>query len=444
MKKILVLGAGLSATSLINYLLDKANINDWELTLADYDLEMAKSKVSHSPRGKAVKFDINDEALRKQLISQADVVISMLPAMFHPMVAKECLSFRKNLFTASYISDEMKLMHPRVQSENLLFFNECGVDPGIDHMSALKVIHEIQGQGGKVTGFESSTGGLVAPQFDNNPWNYKFSWNPRNVVLAGNGTAKYLEGGRYRYISYYHLFNRARPIVIPGLGDFEIYANRDSLKYRSIYGLNDIDSMFRGTIRRAGYSSAWSAFVRMGMTDDSFEMEGLETMSWRDFVTSFLPYHPEQSIEDTFCQYNGFGKDSDEFKKFQWLGIFEEKPIGMSKGTPAQVVQHLLVPKWKLEENDLDMIVMQHRFEYQLNNKNFLKTSSMVYIGKDKLNTAMAITVGLPLAIAVEMFLTGNLKKTGVYMPIDPEVYNPILEKLKEFGIFFTEEEKEL
>ena len=269
--------------------------------------------------------------------------VSMVPAKYHILIAKDCLALSKHLFTASYISPEMKALDNEVKSKKLLFLNECGLDPGLDHMSAMKIINDIKDKDGEILEFESSTGGLVAPESDDNPWNYKFTWNPRNVVLAGMEPAKFLENGQYKYIPYHRIFQWTKPINISGLGDFEVYPNRDSLKYRFVYGLDNVKSMLRGTIRRPGYCKAWDGFVQLGITDDSYEIENIDKMTWRELIASYLPNIPEKTLEDIFCYYVGIEKNSPEFHKFEWLDIFTDKLVGLQKATPAQALQHLSV-----------------------------------------------------------------------------------------------------
>lgn len=441
MKNILVLGAGLSASTMISYLLDQAAKHDWNIAVGDMSLETAKKKIDGNPLARAFKFDVSDEALLKTEISKCDLVISMLPARFHPIVAQEALHQSKFMATASYISPEMKEMEPQIRDKGLIFLNEIGVDPGIDHMSAMKVIDEIRAMGGKMIEFKSSTGGLVAPESDNNPWNYKFSWNPRNVVLAGQGVSKFLEKGQYKYLPYHKLYSRITTTTIPGMGEFEIYPNRDSLKYRESYGLQDIQTMFRGTMRRPGYCKGWNVFVQLGMTDDTYQLEGVEKMTWRSFVNTFLPYDEKLSVEEKLCAATGITMDSETMQRLKWLGIFENTLIGMKEGTPAQILQKILEEKWVLGPEDKDLIVMQHDFVYLLNGQEKRKRSTLVVTGKDQVHTAMAITVGLPLAIGVKMMMLGQIKLRGVIMPVMPEVYLPILKELEEYGVKFTEEE---
>jgi len=295
MKNILILGAGLSTASLIEYLLRHASEGQWNLTVADIDIETAREKLGDHPHGTAVLLDIFNESQTAELISGADLVISMLPARFHPMVAAACLEAGKSMITASYVSPEMKRLDYQAKSRKLLFLNELGVDPGIDHMSAMRIIDRIHGQGGKILSFRSYTGGLIAPDSDNNPWNYKFTWNPRNVVLAGQGTASFIRNGEIKYIPYHQLFRRTFKTTVANLGEFDVYANRDSLSYRDFYNLPDIPTLIRGTIRKAGFCEAWDIFVQLGMTDDSYVMENTESLTYRQFINSFLKYHATDS-----------------------------------------------------------------------------------------------------------------------------------------------------
>lgn len=310
MRTILVIGAGRSSSSLITYLLNKSFSENLKIIVADVSLSLANEKINNHPNGQAIVCDIFNETERQNIIKKADIVVSMLPAHLHLNVAKDCLHFNKNMVTASYISNDMKALNDEAVQKNLVFMNEIGLDPGIDHMSAMKVLDEIRAKGGKIILFESFTGGLVAPESDDNLWNYKFTWNPRNVVLAGQGgAAKFLQEGSYKYIPYHKLFRRTEILKIDGYGKFEGYANRDSLKYKSVYGLDNILTLYRGTIRRVGFSRAWNVFVQLGMTDDSYVMENSETMSYRDFTNSFLAYNPNDSVELKLRHYLKIDQD---------------------------------------------------------------------------------------------------------------------------------------
>jgi len=446
MQNILILGAGRSAVSLLDYLIEKAENNEWKLIIADADPKAAKMLLGEA-EADLVQLDAKNDSQRFELISKADLVISMLPAFLHVMVAKDCLKAGKNLITPSYVSKEMREMADEVTAKGLIFLNELGVDPGIDHMSAMKLLDEKREEGNEITCFESFTGGLVAPESDNNPWNYKFTWNPRNVVLAGQGGAvKFKHNGQFKYIPYQRLFRRTEIIEIPGYGRFEGYANRDSLNYRKTYGLQGIPTIYRGTLRRVGFGRAWNIFVLMGMTDDSYTMEGSENMTHREFTNSFLAFNQHDSVELKLMHYMKLDQDSEIIDKLKWIGIFDDEPIGLNEpSTPAQILQRILEKKWTLAPGDKDMIVMWHKLCYKKPGEEKSKeiNSSLVVIGDESPRTAMAKTVGLPVAIAARLVLNGEFATPGVHIPTIPELYTPILAELEEHGIEFNEREIE-
>ncbi len=444
MKKILILGAGLSSSSLIKYLLDHSNENNWKIRVGDVSLDIATKKIENHENGEAIKFDVFDEQQRNEEIENTDIVISMLPARFHHLVAEKCVQSGKHMVTASYVSKEVQALHDEAVSKNLLLLNEIGVDPGIDHMSAMKVIDEIKAKGGELLAFKSSTGGLVAPEFDNNPWNYKFTWNPRNVVVAGQSVAQYIDHGKYKYVPYNQLFKRTERMSILDVGEFEMYPNRDSLSYRKTYGLEDIPTLLRGTLRRPGYCAGWDIFVQLGATDDTYTVADSENLTYREFINSFLPYNVVDTIEQKLCDFLGINLNSETMSRLKWLGIFDDTKIGLSNATPAQILQKLLEEKWALGAEDKDMIAMQHQFDYVLDGKNKRITSSLVVRGKDQVHTAMSITVGIPVAIATKLFLNGVIKQKGVIVPTMKDVYEPVLKELEEYGIVFIEEETDL
>ena len=445
MKTILILGAGLSSSSLIRYLLEKSVESNWQLRIVDQDIALVNTKINGHPNGTALSFNALDSDERKPEIEKADLVISMLPARFHIGVAEDCIALKTNLITPSYISPEMRALDIKAREAGIIIMNEIGVDPGIDHMSAMKIIDHIKGQNGKITSFKSFTGGLIAPESDNNPWNYKFTWNPRNVVLAGQGgAASFIRNGEYKYIPYNRLFGRLDYHTVPGYGDFVGYANRDSLSYRQTYGLEDIPTIFRGTLRRPGYCEAWNVFIELGMTDDTYHMVENKGMSPRKFLNAFLPYNQELTAEEKFKEF--LREDRMHlYEKFEWLGLFDrEAIIDKDNVTPAQILQEILVRKLSLDEGDKDMIVMLHEFTYELNGKEYFLKSSMVNIGEDRVYTSMSNTVGLPAAICAKMILNEEIKLKGVTLPVMAEVYEPILSELEEYNIRFIEEEKVL
>lgn len=441
MRHILVIGAGRSATNLIHYLAEKASDQQLEITVADLSLEAANKNILGMAHTRGIALDVNDADQRQSLIQAHDLVISMLPAHMHVEVAKDCLAFGKHMVTASYISPAMEELDQEVRAKNLVFMNECGLDPGIDHMSAMKVIDQIRAQGGKMLLFESFTGGLIAPESDTNLWHYKFTWNPRNVVLAGQGgAAEFIQEGTYKYIPYHRLFRRTEFLDIEGHGRFEAYANRNSLKYRSIYGLEEILTLYRGTIRHVGFSKAWNMFVQLGMTDDSYRIPNSENLTYKEFVNLFLPYSPTDSVALKLRHSLKIDQDDLMWGKLEELDLFNtEKTIGIKNASPAMALQKILMDQWTLQPKDKDMIVMYHKFGYEVNGVKKQIDSNMVLIGEDQTNTAMAKTVGLPVAIAALKILNGVIKNPGVQLPIHKEVYTPILEELEQYGVLFQE-----
>ncbi|MGI9530867.1 saccharopine dehydrogenase family protein [Lutimonas sp.] len=443
MRRILIVGAGRSSSALVRYLLEKSFSENLKIIIADISIENAKKLTQGHENASIVELDIFDVEKRKALVKDAAIVISMLPARFHLEIAKDCLELSKHLVTASYISKDLMAMDAEVKEKGLVFMNEIGLDPGIDHMSAMQVIDRIKDNGGKMLLFESFTGGLVAPESDNNLWNYKFTWNPRNVVVAGQGgVAKFIQEGKYKYIPYHKLFRRTEFLSIEGYGKFEALANRDSLNYKEVYGLQDVLTLYRGTIRRVGFSRAWNIFVQLGMTDDSYTMEGSESMSYRDFTNSFLPYKPHDSVELKLRHYLKIDQDDVIWDKLLELDIFNsEKIVGLRDATPAQILQKILMDKWTLQKEDKDMIVMYHKFGFELDGRKRQIESNMVVLGEDQTYTAMAKTVGLPVAIASLSILNGDIKSPGVQLPISKEVYEPILKELENYKLHFNEKE---
>ena len=441
MRTILIIGAGKSTASLVKYLLDKSNSEQLKVRLGDKNKSAALKLINGHPNGSAFDFDIFNIEQRADEIQKADIVVSMLPARFHIEAAKDCLKFGKNIITASYVSKEMQRLNKNVEKKGLLFINEIGVDPGIDHMSAMQVIDRIKSNGGKMILFESFTGGLVAPESDDNLWQYKFTWNPRNVVIAGQGgAAKFIQEKKFKYIPYNRLFRRTEFLEVEGYGRFEAYANRDSLKYQSVYGLEKIETLYRGTIRRVGFGKAWQIFVKLGMTDDSYTLEDSEIMSNRDFINSFLPYSPSDSVELKLRHQLKIDQDDILWDKLEELDIFNsEKKIGIKNATPAQILQKILLNKWTLSNEDKDMIVMYHKFGYEKGGKKYQIDATMVCKGENQTYTAMAKTVGLPVAIATLKVLNNEIKLKGVKIPIEKSIYKPILEELEDFGIIFNE-----
>lgn len=442
MNKILILGAGRSSSTLIKYLAERSAELNAQITVADNNTETAIQKTTGFENTTAISLNAADREKRQAIIASHNLIISMLPAFMHVDVAKDCIELKKNLITPSYISAEMQQLKEDIERAGILFLNEMGVDPGIDHMSAMKIIDTLKNKGAKLNTFESYCGGLIAPESDNNPWGYKFTWNPRNVVLAGQGgAARFIKNGEYKYLPYHKLFERTEHIDIEGYGSFDAYANRDSLGYTDAYGITGIPNLLRGTLRKKGFCKAWNIFVQLGCTDDTYLMHDVKNMTWRTYINSFLDFHPTKNVEEKLCSYLHLDKNSEEFNMLNWLGIFEDKKIDLEKGSPAAILQHLLEEKWKLMPYDKDMIVMFHRFKYELNSDKKELKSFMVYTGRDETYTAMSDTVGLPLGIAAKLILQNKIQAKGLLLPLSEYIYSPVLSELAHFGICFNEQE---
>jgi len=442
MKSILVLGAGRSSSAVINYLLDYARARNMLVVVGDVSQAAARDRIGGHSSGQAVAFDIRDLQQSAETIAHADVVVSLLPAHYHPAVAGICIEHRKHLVTASYVSDDMKAMHQHASDLSLIFLNECGLDPGIDHMSAIQVIDRIRASGCELSGFESFTGGLIAPETDpDNPWRYKFTWNARNVVMAGQSTARYLHEGQHKYIPYQQLFLRTTPVVVPGHPAFEGYANRDSLKYLDAYGLKNVSTMLRGTLRYKGFCSAWNILVQLGCCEDTYELSDVATMTHRDFINRFVAGASADSVEQKVMMKFSLEKNSEALGKLRWSGLFSDEKVGLDSGTPAAVLEHILNKKWKMNAGDNDLVVMWHRFTWTEKGRKKAIEASMVVKGEDAVNTAMARTVGIPMGIATRLILEGKISQRGVMIPVSPEIYEPALAELRSYGIMLNERE---
>ncbi|MEO0505659.1 MAG: saccharopine dehydrogenase family protein [Bacteroidota bacterium] len=440
-RTVLIFGAGKSTSYLLDYILEKSESEQLKLVIADLHPEHIPLHVANHPKCEIARLNIFEDSPRKAIIEKSTIVISMLPPRLHIQIAEDCISFGKHLVTASYVSEAIQQLDAAAKEKGLVFMNEVGLDPGIDHMSALQVIDRIREEGGKMLLFESFTGGLVAPVSDTNLWNYKFTWNPRNVVVAGQGgAAKFIQEGTYKYIPYQKLFRRTEFLEVEGHGTFEAYANRDSLKYREAYGLQDALTLYRGTMRRVGFSKAWQMFVMLGMTDDSYQIENSEGMSYREFTNLFLPYSPTDSVELKLRHYLKIDQDDIRWGKLLELNLFDaNKKIPLANATPAQMLQYILEDSWTLAQEEKDMIVMYHKFGYEKNGIKQQIDANMVVLGENKSYTAMAKTVGLPVAITALQILNGNITTPGVQIPIRKEVYEPVLKELEHHGIHFKE-----
>jgi saccharopine dehydrogenase-like NADP-dependent oxidoreductase len=429
MKQILLFGAGKSAIGLIRYLIGVAGDRDWQLVVAESNLSLAESKIGSASCARAVCLNVEHEEERDALVQGADIVISLLPPALHYLVALSCLRAKKNLLTASYVDESIRALEPAIRDKGLLFLCEMGLDPGIDHMSALQLIGRIKADGGRIVSFHSHTGGLVAPESDDNPWHYKISWNPRNVVLAGSSGARYKENGRVVILAYADLFEKPGQITLQETGPLAWYANRDSLPYIDLYGLQETDTFIRTTLRYPAFCRAWNSIVRAGLTDDRQPLtgmgltdaarpgRGLTVAAWSAPLLPFV------------------SKDNRELLEF--LGFFEPTAVPPQAHTSADILQFLLETRLAMQPRDKDMIVMQHEIGFTRGAQRHLETSTLIVKGEDSLHTAMARTVGLPLGIAAKLVLEGKIRLSGLHIPILPELYDPVLRELEQQGIRF-------
>lgn len=439
MKTILVLGAGLSASSLLRYLSERLVSENWILKIGNVDVEPLKAKFGSNERIQLLKLDASDADQRRAVIAHADLVISMLPAKFHPEVARDCIDLRTDLITPSYVSPAMKALHDEAVLKGVTILNETGVDPGIDHMSAMKIMDEKREEGSILKVFKSFCGGLIAPESDDNSWHYKFTWNPRNVIVAGQGgVAAFRQNKELKYIPYSQLFKRTERFEIDGYGSFDGYANRDSLKYIDVYNIDEVETIYRGTLRKPDFCQGWDVLIELGLTDDSYILENSRLLSPRQLLNAFLPYHTIDSVE---VKLKKFLRPEREhlFVLFQEIGFFNgEVFLFEQDASPAALLQRLLQDAWVLKSSDKDMLVMLHEFEFEHQKTRTKITSSMVALGEDNVYTAMANTVGLPIGIVAKLMLKGY-SNPGVHIPVQKEIYLPVLKELEEFGIKFTD-----
>jgi saccharopine dehydrogenase-like NADP-dependent oxidoreductase len=498
MKKILLFGAGKSATVLIDYLLKNAEKENWHLTVVDADLQLAQSKIGGSSYGMALSFDIKSDSERKKIVGESDIVISLLPPALHYIVARDCVELKKDLLTASYVDDQIKNLKSKIENNNLLFLCEMGLDPGIDHMSAMKMIDAIHSNGGRIISFQSHCGGLVAPESDDNPWRYKISWNPRSVVVAGKSGAHYKENGEEKRLQYEELFSPDRVIEIPELGYLSWYPNRDSLSYASLYNLEEADTFIRTTLRYPDFMYGWRNVVELKMTDETpkYETDGraLYEIFKEHMDKNGFGEWLEQKLTDRFSQTKEMlnnlvklmevekeAKEEDleipeEFmtvdekgniteieldevknraasflaykmheanltlKQLFFLGLDDKETI-VNKGlcSAADVLQFALEKKLALEPDDKDMIVMLHEIKYSVDSRESAVSSLLIVKGEDNVRTAMAKTVGLPLGIATKLILNGTIRLKGLHIPTKKEIYEPVLKELEENGVQFKD-----
>ena len=431
MKNILLFGAGKSATVLIQYLISNASSNQWHITIVDADEKLIVEKTNQHPATTAVQANVTNDIIRTALIKNTDLVISMMPPFLHILIAKDCAQFGKHLLTASYADEHIKALANDVKSKGIIFLCEMGLDPGIDHMSAMQIINKIKDAGGLITSFKSHCGGLVAPESDDNPWHYKISWNPRNVVLAGKAGAEYLEDGKIVKVPYEHLFDETKTITTCNntIGTLSYYPNRNSLPYIDLYNLQTAKTFIRTTLRKQAFMQGWNTIIQLKLTDEDIAYQS-DDMSLADFFETHFKKHEinlNLSTEDKF--------------RLQFLGLYDKLTI-INKGmiSAADGLQFALEKKLVLSSSDKDMIVMQHEIVYEIAQQKKQTTSALTVIGDDNLHTAMAKTVGLPLGIAAKLILNGAITLTGLQLPICKEIYEPVLIELAEHAVAFIEE----
>lgn len=430
---ILLLGAGKSASTLIQYLQSIAEKENWQVTVADKDLKTVEEKLLPYPLLTAAQIDINNREQRQQIIASASLVISLLPPPLQITVANDCLEAGKHFFSASYTDPALLPIAGAIADKNLLFLMEMGLDPGIDHMSAMELIHRIRSEGGKITGFASHCGGLVAPSSDNNPWHYKFSWNPRNVILAGKAGAVFQQNGNVTKLGYEELFSFDQPVQIEGIGELSTYPNRDSLSYMPLYGLEDAETFIRTTLRYPSFCRGWQWLIQLGCTQEG------NTIS-----TESLTHRAYFQLHLSHSGYKGEEIPSDLHTLLQSIGWEDDALIECNSGSSADILQWILEKRWILRPGDRDMIVMLHELDYISDHKKFRLQSQLVVEGDDSLHTAMAKTVGLPLGIAAVLTLKGVIQSRGLHVPVLPDIYQPVLQELEELGIRFREKLLEL
>ena len=440
MKSIVIFGAGKSATYLIEYLCKYCDENAAALTVCDADIEMAKSKIRESKSARAVSVNITNGEERQLLIQKAEIVISMLPPHLHFLVAKDCVAYSKHLLTASYIGDNIKSLQKEIEEKKLFFLCEMGLDPGIDHMSAMKMIDRIKADGGIIHSFMSHCGGLVAPENDDNPWHYKITWNPGNIVMAGSSGAVYKDAGKVVNIHYEEVFKDCHEVDVPGLFDLAWYPNRDSLSYINTYGLQEAETFIRTTLRFPSFCRGWNTIVNLGLTskNDYDEIKDCKTYEeWFDKKANNLPGKSFQNNDDNF-----FGPEFSE--QMNYLGMRSDETFPEHIDCSSAIMQHLLEARLPIHSHEKDMIVMLHEIGYSIDGENKIIRSCLIVKGIDQVHTAMAKTVGLPLGIAAKLIIEEKITLTGLHVPVMPEIYLPVLKELEQFDIRFHEEQTSL
>ncbi len=434
-KRVLILGAGLVSRPMVRYLLE---LPDVETVVATRTVSKAQDLIAGHPNGKAVPLLVDNEPELHRLVADADVVVSLLPYTYHATVARHCLDLKKHLVTTSYVGDAMRQFSEPAAKSGLLFLNEIGLDPGIDHMSAMVIIDRVRDAGGKVVSFVSSCGGLPAPDANDNPLGYKFSWSPKGVLMAGRNDARFLKDGKEVFIPSSRLFSSYWKARVEGLGELEAYPNRNSLPYIELYGLQGIKTMLRATFRNTGWCETMQALVNLGLLKDDREWSDLKRMTYGQWLREFVP--EEGDLRQDVAKRLGLSIDSPVIQRLGWLGLFSDECIGLERGSSLDILAKAMLERMSYKPGERDMIVLQHQFEvvYPDNRGEFIE-STLIDFGQPNGDSAMARTVSLPAAIAVKMIIEGQLQLTGVKIPVVPEIYQPVLTELEKLGIKFQE-----
>jgi saccharopine dehydrogenase (NADP+, L-glutamate forming) len=440
MKKILVVGAGRTAISLISYLVEKSEKYNWKITVADQSKKIVQEKTKRYPKVRAISLDVNNSPDRIKEVAKADIVVSLVPPHLHTKLVKDCVEQKIHLVTASYVSEEMKKFHKDASAAGIILLNEMGLDPGIDHMDTMRLLSKIKKKGGKVSSLKSYGGGLITPESDDNPWGYKITWNPMNIVRAGSASARYVEDRKLKIVPYNRIFLDTEIVDVPGLGKYEAYPNRDSIKYRKIYHLPNLPNVYRGSLRKIGFCEAWNALVQIGLTDDGYIIPNSKNLTYKEWLSTYLGMKNGTSPREGMSNFLGVSSKSEIIDRLDWLGVFSDKKIKVKNATPAQILLELITQKWEFKKADRDMIILQTEIEYEIENKKERMISSLVVKGEDYNHTAMARTVGLPLGIGVNLILNSKIKERGVIIPIKKDIYIPALKELAKLGIEFTEQ----
>lgn len=440
MKKILILGAGLVAKPLVHYLLNQP---EFEVKVASRTVSKAEKLVGDHPNGKAKSLNLKDEAALRNEIAKTDLVISMVPYSFHPVVARYCIEFNKHMVTTSYVSEAMKKLDGEARKAGILILNELGLDPGIDHMEAMRIIHGVKGKGGKITSFTSYCGGLPAPEANTNPFGYKFSWSPIGVLLAGKNSAQYFMDNKEVSIPAKELFQNYKTILIEGLGEFEGYPNRDSLPYIDLYGIQTTRTMLRGTLRNKGWCKTMKKIGDLGLLDQ--EEKNWSGLSYKNFLRKLMNDPEEKDTRKALSANLNIPVDSDILDRLEWLNLLSDEPLPIQNGSALDILGAKMLEKLQYGEGERDMIILQHTFEASYpDNKREKIQSTLIDFGIPHGDSSMARTVGLPAAIGTKLILEGKINMTGVHIPVKSQIYTPILQELKILGIEFKEKREEI